>query len=89
MHLLVGRWPYPRRQGMIEVRISRRERIVLMIDCRGLQLPQIPSRMLVLSEHNALPVSTAIQALVAFKNVKKTLPDGLTFEHKVHVAPRV
>ena len=74
---------------MVEVRIGRRERIVLMIDCRALQLPQIRSGVLVLSKYNALPLGAAIQALVAFKNVKKTLPDGLTFEHKVHFAPRV
>jgi hypothetical protein len=89
MDLLVARRSYPRRQGMMEVRISRRERIVLMIDRLALELPQIRSGVLVLSKDNALPMGAAIQALVAFKNVKKTLPDGLTFKHKMYFAPRV
>ena len=73
----------------MEVRIGSRKRVVLMIDCRALQLPQIRSGVLVLSKDNALPLGAAIQALVALKNVKETLPDGLTFEHKVHFTSRV
>ena len=60
---------------MVEVRIGRRERIVLLTDGRTLQLPKIPSGVLVFRKDNALPLGAAIQALVAFKNVKKTLPD--------------
>ena len=74
---------------MVELRISRREHIGLLVDCWALQLPHVPSGVLVFGKDNALPVGAAIQALVAFKNVKKTLLDGMTFKHKVHFASRV